>query len=141
MYTVNITQIQKEKTADGAVAVVTFEYLKDGVVIETLTERISDPNSIKTIAQEHINVLSAPSVQEGKIDDLISTNPVGVLDLTPPPPSDEFILQQKLQKAELQKRIADVIASPAVDPTLVTDIQSLSDTVVKADVQTNAKLL
>jgi hypothetical protein len=90
MWKANIKQVFASDTP--SVASVQIDYVNDDGRKETRYERISDPNSIKSIAQNGINELNRIDA----ITAFLANPPLGALDLTSPILTQEEINQNTL---------------------------------------------
>src|SRR3990167_6601768 len=91
MWIANITAVASDEIA--SIAKVTIEY-SDGVRNKIITERISDPDSIKKIVLDGINELNRIDA----INELIANPPVGEVDLSIPQPTQEQLDEQAYQQ-------------------------------------------
>jgi hypothetical protein len=98
-------------------------------------------DSLKNYCQDKIRALeiedSIPTEQT-KIDDFIKNPPLGVIDLTPPPPTDAEVLQQKISNLRDLKEQIDLGLVDQVDyDVLLADTKALKSRVLPVKLQQN----
>jgi hypothetical protein len=140
MYTVTLKKVEADINFPN-VSVSTLEF-NNGVRIVTDVERgLYTCDSLKNYCQDKIRALeiedSIPTEQT-KIDDFIKNPPLGVIDLTPPPPTDEEVLQQKISNLRDLKEQVDLGLVDQVDyDVLLADTKALKSRVLPVKLQQN----
>lgn len=96
MYTAKIISITADQTP--GVAQVTFVYSNGVDEDKKITERVSDPNTYKSIAANAINELNRLE----NVKSFIENPPIGVIDFSVPQPTDEQIALQNYNSKKQQ---------------------------------------
>lgn len=123
MWNAKITKIEKDDKAE--VAQITFEYVHTDGRKKEVIERVSDPNSIKSIAQNAVKELERIDA----INALVANPTLGEISFaSPQPTAEDLVKQAEAQKIEelrsLKEQVSLGLVTETEYQTKLTEVKS-----------------